>query len=52
MIANGDIRHRWLFRALIRLRCPARSYYWLLDRLSDNDGWRPLSMRYQAGGSR
>lgn len=39
------IRHKWLFRFLCRVRCPRPAYYWLLDRFSDNNGWRPLSMR-------
>lgn len=33
----------WLFRRLRWLPEPA--YYWLLDRLTDNDGWRPLFYR-------
>lgn len=33
------------FRLLTRLRVPDGVYYWLLDLLTDNDGWRPLTMR-------
>lgn len=33
------------FRLLVRLRCPEPIYYWLLDRLTDNNGWRPLFYR-------
>lgn len=33
------------FRLLMRLHCPTPLYYWFLDRLTDNDGWRPLSYR-------
>lgn len=33
-----------LFRTLNRLRLPDVAYYWLLDRLTDNDGWRPLDL--------
>lgn len=40
-----NIRHAWLFRFLIRIGLPRRPYYWLLDRFSDDPGWRPLSMR-------
>lgn len=38
-------RFFWL---LVRspVRVPDRAYYWLLDRLTDNGGWRPLHMRY------
>lgn len=38
---------RWLFMFLSRHRWLAsdRTYYWLLDRLTDNNGWRPLDMR-------
>lgn len=37
----------WLFRLLNRrpFRVPNPLYYWLLDRLTDNNGWRPLSYR-------
>jgi hypothetical protein len=31
-------RLRWL---------PGPAYYWLLDRLTDNNGWRPLFYREQ-----
>lgn len=36
-----------LFRLLNRspARVPDRVYYWLLDRLTDNAGWRPLFYR-------
>jgi hypothetical protein len=34
------------WRALIRSRLSDSAYYWLLDRLTGNDGWRPLRMRY------
>lgn len=33
------------FRMLNRLHVPDPVYYWLLDRLTDNDGWRPLFYR-------
>lgn len=33
------------FRLLIQLRCPEPVYYWFLDRLTDNNGWRPLFYR-------
>lgn len=36
---------RRFWNALIRLHVPAPAYYWLLDRLTDNRGWRPLSYR-------
>lgn len=36
--------HR-LFMALNRLRVPDLVYYWLLDRLTGNNGWRPLGYR-------
>lgn len=36
--------HR-LFRTLALVRCPEPVYYWLLDRLTDNNGWRPLFYR-------
>lgn len=36
--------HRFL-RLLNRLRAPDPVYYWLLDHLTDNDGWRPLDYR-------
>lgn len=39
------ITHWRLFRLLGRLRTPDPIYYWLLDRLTDNDGWRPLFYR-------
>lgn len=35
------MRWDWLFNRLWFL--PDAVYYWLLDRLTDNDGWRPLS---------
>lgn len=39
----------WLFNRLnkkpLRWVVSDRAYYWLLDRLTDNNGWRPLSMR-------
>lgn len=38
------------FRLLIRLKFPARPYYWLLDRLTDNNGWRPLDWREREAG--
>ena len=41
--AGRDSRWNGLFRRLTWLPEPA--YYWLLDRLTDNDGWRPLSYR-------
>jgi hypothetical protein len=44
-----NVRHPWLFQALsrphIKPMVPDRAYYWLLDRLSDNNGWRPLNDR-------
>jgi len=40
------LRWYWFWRLLIRLRVPERSYYWLLDRLTNNAGWRPLNMRH------
>jgi hypothetical protein len=33
------------FRLLIRLRVPEPVYYWFLDLLTDNAGWRPLFYR-------
>lgn len=36
---------RRFFQVLVRLKVPAPIYYWLLDRLTDNNGWRPLSYR-------
>ena len=36
----------WFWRLLIRLNVPEKPYYWLLDRLTDNNGWRPLTMRH------
>lgn len=37
-----------LFKLINRspIRMPDAAYYWLLDRLTDNAGWRPLHMRY------
>lgn len=32
-----------LFRTLNRLHLPDPAYYWLLDRLTENNGWRPLN---------
>lgn len=37
--------HHHLFSFLNRLRVPDPAYYWLLDRLTDNNGWRPLDYR-------
>lgn len=33
------------FRLLNVVRTPDPVYYWFLDRLTDNNGWRPLSYR-------
>lgn len=33
------------FRLLHRLHTPEPVYYWFLDRLTDNNGWRPLFYR-------
>lgn len=33
------------FRLLSRLHTPEPVYYWFLDRLTDNNGWRPLFYR-------
>lgn len=33
------------FDLLIRVNLPAPPYYWLLDRMTDNNGWRPLDLR-------
>ena len=42
-------RWSWLFLRLCRppwrWLVPDRAYYWLLDLLTDNNGWRPLSIR-------
>lgn len=40
------------WRALNRLHVPDRLYYWLLDRLTDNNGWRPLHIRERTGVER
>ena len=44
-----NVRWPWLFRVmnrpLVKPLVPNAFYYWLLDRLSDNGGWRPLSIR-------
>lgn len=42
---NDYVRHFRFFQFLIRAKVPAPVYYWLLDRLTDNNGWRPLSYR-------
>lgn len=42
---NKGRRWAWFFRLLDRLHTPNPVYYWFLDRLTDNNGWRPLSMR-------
>lgn len=36
-----------VFWLLVRspVRVPNWFYYWLLDRLTDNNGWRPLGYR-------
>lgn len=43
------MRHAAFFRALnhrrIKPLVPDAAYYWFLDRLTDNGGWRPLSIR-------
>lgn len=43
---NRGLTWHPFWRLLIRFRVPERPYYWLLDRFTDNDGWRPLNMRY------
>lgn len=40
-----NFRARWFWNLLIRTRVPKPVYYWLLDLLTDNDGWRPLGYR-------
>jgi len=53
-----DSRWTWLFLALnrrpYRWIIPTAFYYWLLDHLTDNNGWRPLTMRHPEwfGGKR
>lgn len=41
-----DFRARRSFAVWQRLMwLPQPAYYWLLDRFTDNNGWRPLSYR-------
>lgn len=42
---NRGLTWHPFWRFLIRIRVPKPIYYWLLDRLTDNAGWRPLNMR-------
>ncbi|MCM0622701.1 hypothetical protein [Nocardioides bruguierae] len=40
---ENPVVHRLIWRPLAASRLPDQAYYSLLDRLTHNDGWRPLN---------